>query len=394
MATYRRKATRFVKKNAKKGYGKFKKYAGYAIGAIGSAYGGYNNYKSVTKKPRKPRGKLRIKASYRWGTQPTYHSGINVRSAVVRGRFVPNQKKASGHINYQYTNFALVSSTAGKQNVTALAAIGTVSQLVSNVTIGTDVAYYQSRKAWLDMNPNQYNSKGVLVVNATSVDDAIILNGATSIVDLSNTESAGVYADLYCLTCKKTVAYGPETCWANGLTIQAEGVTAMTYAGAGDAGGMVAGTGDVLVPESKPQSVREFNQFWKVNKVVPIRLAGGASEKIRIHWKNQKIYRRATLTDQQALNQIFLPGCNALMLIQRGQLVVDDTTDATTHQKVTYASTKIAVSVMNKVYLRALKDGPGHMDFQYVYDNIPTGATAANQHIINEVDVDAAIQVL
>lgn len=317
------------------------------------------------------------------------HSGVSEGTVSVGNWKKPKYGKRmtpKGRFKYQQSYKGITGGTAGQQTVTDFTYPNTISKCLDNTALTYSTT--QNQEALVSCNPSNANTGSAYfpsIQNPNNSKFVIISN--TIELEMTSMSNVGTFVDIYICKAKKWASKIPGDVWGDAAASQSfsNPVSAQPVAG------LAAGTlGYPIITEvgNRPGAFNLFNQFWAIKKVVPLTFTASSTEKLTIHIGINKVVDVAKLLEMRSsTNPIFIPGVSyGIFMIQRGAVDIDKTVG----RVPTYGGTELAWVVQEKTLMRDVEQAASRFNTSVLYSNVPTGATAANQSIINEVDVVAA----
>jgi len=317
------------------------------------------------------------------------HTGVAQGSVRVGNWKRPKYGKRltpKGRFKYQQNYKGITGGTAGMQTVTDFTYPNTISKCLT--TSGTSYTTTQNDLSLVSCNPSSANTGSAYFPSIQSPDNNkfVIISNQLDL-EMTSLSNTGTYIDVYICKAKKWASKIPGDVWADAAVSQAFGNAASVQPVAPALTGIV---GYPLITEvgNKPGAFKLFKEFWSIQKVVPLEFTAGSTEKLTINIGINKVIDVAKLKEMTAsTNPTFIPGVSwAIFMIQRGAINIDLTGTKT----CTYGGTEVAWIVQEKTLMRDVEQAASRFNTSILYSNVPTGATAANQRLVNEVDVVAA----
>lgn len=285
-----------------------------------------------------------------------------------------------------------IVTTAGAQGVQLLAQAGTGPQFVLSVTTPT---IGQTAMAYFDSNPSlRLSGSNVFPAGTIPDNDRIFVEGYDFRFKMTNMESIGSTVIIYVLKHKTASNQDPQTVWGRVMASQqlAAPNGPVQVAGGTNKASVGFRNSDPGILFESPLSQRDFRAQFQCVKTHRFNFASAASEDITISVDVNKTVSREMVTDlMNSNNGTSIPGVTVtLMAVVHSQVVIDKT-GGTAHVATT-GSAEIGWICSQKVRMSMLRSQSSRVDTNRVWDNVPGGATLADQHTINENDVDQTTQ--
>lgn len=338
-------------------------------------------------KPKHHHKKMVIRK--REGTEIVHGSMINESMKISRVIGVPKMRDMDkgrwDYIqNYQY----ILHSTAGVQAYNNLASINTIQQHLLSTGVG--YTHAQNYVALQQLNPyNKITGSTVIPASggiSTPPTDIYYLLSAQVTVELTNLSNIGVYMDLDVWRATKLGQYDVGTLWVNGLIDEANGVVNAVKPGPGTLLGTAGGAATFDIVGEKPHQRKVVKDFWKHVGSKEIYMTGDSTYKVEIHIDMKKKIKIEDLLQYTAAGapNVYFPSTFQVTTIQRGAIVVDNTTIAT--PLATYGSTEVGCITTVKYVMAPVKGNAGRIREQYGVDRISAGAPLGNQKTVDQTD--------
>lgn len=319
------------------------------------------------------------------------HTSIgSTNLTVVVNKRKPRHKK--GEIRYFDGRSKLVKNFCGGQNVAILNVIGSNSQWMTGVSEGVVTDDDLGPQPLIYMNPDTYNTGGVIIPPQGFGDanqlDGLCLSNVGLTYDMTNTSTTGNFIYLYFVTPRQDTSQSPIVAWSEAMNDVDYGKSEAVFPPAGT---------DVMAPASlnnfhvglKPTLFRLFNRKWRTLKVRKVELGSGASEKISVQIKtNYSVYHdlMASTDEKYLANKTVI-----VMAVQHGSVVVDTTSDPA--GLATYSSSQTAICSQVKYLMHPAQSRSNKFDYAIGACRIPSNATEANQRMVDTKDAIASVQL-
>lgn len=319
--------------------------------------------------------------------------GAMLRESIRVGKKKRYSKKVDkGRWHYLQTHQQITVNSSGLQAVVPIVAVNTYSQILNST--GAGYAYYQNFTALQQLNP-YLKTTGSTVIPATTVPltDRFFLIRNILDVEVTNLSNIVAHADFYLCRCKSNTGSDPTTVFTAAATYESNGVAKQLFGAAGSALGATGGGADIRMVGTKPTSFKTFNDEWKVMEVNSVELPGDSTKKLNYTINVEKTVKTDDLNAelQFAGGLLFKKGYTYVLFhIMRGGIVRDNTAGGT--GVATYGSAELGIITTVKTVMAPIRGNAGRLNETYQFDSLPTGATAANQGTINEIDAPTFVQ--
>ena len=324
------------------------------------------------------------------------HSTFNSHQ-IVLNESVKHRKgeKNLGFYRYEQAYGGYISGLAGLQTYTSIQTIGTPAQLCQSSTIGTSVT--TNHTSILNMNPYLSNT-GSAIMSTTTIplESKFVVSEVDLNLEMTNMSAVGTLIDVYIVKAKKTGGTLMEclTCWNNTYANEAFGQPQ------GSAPSAVNGTAGTVGYQNQsfvgnlPNQAKLFSENWKIEAVKSVKLTAASTENIKINFKLNKVISKDIQAQYLADANVYIKGQTYhVFTVSRGMIVNDTTLLATSGEIPTYGQHKVGYILTQKWKAHAVQ-GNNNMvlNTNRVYNQIPYGASTANQSFMNEVDVPTTVQ--
>jgi len=331
------------------------------------------------------------------------HSGVTDYSTVVLFRKSHHKTVdyKAAKVSFTENVQGVVGGEAGIDRVQTIAFIGTTSQWAVSSGAGAFNYFTNPEKSpqnYFSFNPSRYVTGGAFTsFDETYATDKFYLSTVNLKMSLSNFENASSSCWIYVLEAACSHNYSPEAAWQMSLNMaKCDAVGAVQVPAGGAIATATVGGGQPDDPNTTPGQTANFKRWWRIKKVHRVNLAPAAQEDVDIHIKFNQMgslaklialntdYTQVSTTWTNTNISVSYPsGCAAIMLVNRGALVMDTTTNTTT---CTYSQTKLGVAIQKFNHFYPVKANTNRINVEETYIQIPYATTAAKQALINVID--------
>lgn len=314
------------------------------------------------------------------------HSGL-VTNTVKVGSFKKAKllkgQKTVGRWRYQQDNKMFLLGTAGGQTVTVVASANTIAKVLTSSGAGYDAT--QGYTALYRMNPYEGNTGSANLPSLISqLQDRFIMLSVCFELEFTSLGAVGTYCDVYVCRAKKANSVGPIQCWQQGYVDAGFTVAGFSAPGPGSSTG-VLGVQSPFMAHTKPNDVRLFRDFWKIEKVVPLAFTGNGSERLNIDVGINKVIKVQDYQRYLSSGNNYAPGSYVVFAVTRGGIVVDNTNTGV-GEVPTYGTTRLGLIVQEKTTMCGVMGNSGRLDSNLGYSNVSISVPQSAELFVNEVD--------
>lgn len=376
----------------------------YALAARGAGYlaryAGNQMYKAITYKGYKGRsaGTPAKKVTKSEPSVPAAAIGApgGVDSVTIKVKGTkPTKfgKLPKNRTNYWQDVKGYVLAPSGAQTTTCIAAVNTVQQITTST--GHNYAFDQNFNSWYDLDPEFKNTgsiAGWLPGGTNPGDHKYLLAKNRFNVEVTNIAGNSAIIDFYLLCCKKATTDQPDAIWRQGLVDESMAQPSVTMPAPGQAVAINAanpgpsgiGSPTTEIVGQKPTGVALFRKYWKVAAVRSTKLSAGSTEIINFDINHPQLISQSVVHLEQQDTMRHRKGTYVLMMVQRGALVIDDTSGVGAKYP-TYGSTEIAYIVNTFTSFGSRRDAVERSKVNVATTRATYGAGTNHQISLNQV---------
>lgn len=310
------------------------------------------------------------------------HSGIGGRSTVIT---LNKRLKGRGLGTWKFAqNYALtLTSTAGFQGVLEMGAVCLANQFLVNTAVPN---VGQIRQNLFDLNYERaISGSGLIPATAQPATDRMAVFTVRSQMMFTNLGSAACVMTLYFLTPRRDCDELPASFWDSLYALEDNGVALRARSAPGNYSvGSTVGGGSSTDVFAKPTDLAQFKKFYRVLKVMKIKLAASANEEVNVTYRINKLVDRQKITE---INEEAMKGHSVIMLATVYGQAVHDTTVGPGTQNITTAATKVGMVQTNTYFCgMTAKAATSRVDSYFTHQQIASAVPAANQAFIDNED--------
>lgn len=316
----------------------------------------------------------------------SYPSGVRKSYHTLRFRVRPHNLDKDSMVLYDCRQ-AIATCGAGVQGAANVYFSGTQDQWLNSTTSATPTLT-QSAIAYVSMNPNEHMTGSNILTNTNfGGDEKLCFVHEELIIDASNFSNAASEIQLFIFRSTKPTSISPTSAWNTAISDQGMGLAVALAPPAGatiSAGTPHYGALNSAFPYQKPKIALIHKLGWKLEHVSKAFLASGAGRSWVLSVHHNHVMSLNEVNDYATT---YVPGTMGIMAVVRGTPVVD----VTSGSLVTFSSPEVGMIFTSKKQFKSVANNQNRK-IQIGFDNVPTGTTAANQHLIVPTGTSGVVQ--
>lgn len=281
-----------------------------------------------------------------------------------------HHEKVLGHLRQTQTYDGTLEPGPGRQIVTTLFSVNSISQAINNSGVGYNTE--QNEICYFDLNLNQPTNNPTFGGVLRPSDDRIIFRHFEIDLTFTNMANVPTIVDVYLVKCKGATSMNPYVAWNQGYLDTAQNQATAIQATRTTVS--VAGYPDNTFYDTRPYESPTFKRFWQVLGVETLNMAADQTDKLYVGVKLNKLLKKeyiAGLTKNNlagvANNNLYHTGTFFIMTVTRSACVQ---LQQSLSNRCTFSDAKVGFVAKVTTHFQQVADNTSRVNLNRVDYNI------------------------